>query len=898
MPAILVLESPQLLAVAIACGVVLGAAVLWLYARQVHSSGPAGWGSVVLRVAAVAALVFTVLKPVILTPKTTEQWGAVVILIDRSRSMGVVDSGRTPAQLVALGAALVRFPQGMRPDAAERLVGDLDRLQSRLQDVTSAQSDLEYARISGRGFSDRQAKLRQASARYAETAGPVLAQEPQFVRAPQLQKALRELRALPEPNARDPWANASRLLQQARDAAEKDQAASDEQLYRSNAQVRHACGDLARRSRLQLAQEAILDPPGPPASNPAGGLVSRLQSSMPVIGMAFDGAVTPIELISNGKPLRDLQLTAASGQSDLSAAPASAIAALAGRPVRAVVLFSDGRQVGGRGDLTSGLRPSGVPVFTVGLAPAQVPDASIWNVSLPQTAFAGENIEAEVQVRRFGGIKSPQEVRVTSGGQQVVGRLRPYGEEKTRESAASLTLKATPDEPQSVTQHVVFSLPPTPGEVTTENNSVERWIKVSSEKVRVAVCTAAPSWDFQYLRGTLSRAAWVQLESQVLDPDHPKLGLSPAQILDHDVLVLSDLPARALDFNQWSAVDRLVRQRGGSVILIPGTAYQIAEYLDQPTAATLLLPFSDVRPAWKEWPGEQPAFHFVPTALGERTVLGLGEPHHPAARVWEELPGLFRYLQIPDRSLRQGVQKLLLESDSGSAVLTEQRQGAGRVLFLGLNETWRWRLKTGEEDADRFWRQLVRYVAGEPYASSRGPLALDVSRVAIEPGDPLHVRARVRGARFPAETARNCEVEVLGAGKVIGRRQLERVGVGQFAGELRDLPEGNCVLQLRGVDAGGGNVAVRVPVHVASSLEAEMRNVSGDPDRLAKIARASGGQYLPVEQVDRLADRLAALRESESRFLRRPLWNSPYLFAFVFACLCGEWALRKRAGLA
>ena len=77
-----------------------------------------------------------------------------------------------------------------------------------------------------------------------------------------------------------------------------------------------------------------------------------------------------------------------------------------------------------------------------------------------------------------------------------------------------------------------------------------------------------------------------------------------------------------------------------------------------------------------------------------------------------------------------------------------------------------------------------------------------------------------------------------------------------------------------------------------------MRDVSGDPARLAKLARASGGQYLPIEHVDRLADRLNSLRETESQYLRRPLWNSPYLYAFVLACLACEWALRKRLGLA
>jgi hypothetical protein len=619
---------------------------------------------------------------------------------------------------------------------------------------------------------------------------------------------------------------------------------------------------------------------------------------MPVVGMAFDGAVAPVELVSDGKPLVELGLTATAGESDLSGAVASAIAALSGRPIRAIVLLSDGRQVGGRGDLTSGLRPSGVPVFTVGLAAPQVPDASIWNVSLPQTAFAGESIEAQVEVRHTGGIKPPAEVRVKTGARELVARLTPRTEARARESTARVTLNAAPDDPQSAAQRIVIALPSSDGDVTLENNLVERWLKVSSDKVRVAVCTAAPSWDFQYLRGTLSRAPWVQLESQVLDPVHPRLGLSPQQILEQDVLILSDVPAKSLDFNQWAAVDRMVRQRGGSVILVPGAAHPISEYLEQPTAASLLLPFSDARPAWKEWPGEQPAFHFVPTPLGERTALGLGEPHEPVARVWQDLPGVFRFLQIPDRSLRSGVQKLLLESDSGSAVLTEQRQGAGQVLFLGLNETWRWRLKTGERDADRFWRQLVRYAAGEPYAASRGPIALDVSRVSVEPGTPLHVRARVRGAKSPAETARFCELHIIRQQRIVSRRQLERVGPGQFAGELRDLQEGDCVLQLRGTDAGGGEVVVKVPVHVATGFEAEMRDISGDPSRLAKIARASGGQYLTIDQVNHLPERLAALRETESRFLRRPLWNSPYLFAFVFACLCGEWALRKRVGLA
>jgi hypothetical protein len=117
---------------------------------------------------------------------------------------------------------------------------------------------------------------------------------------------------------------------------------------------------------------------------------------------------------------------------------------------------------------------------------------------------------------------------------------------------------------------------------------------------------------------------------------------------------------------------------------------------------------------------------------------------------------------------------------------------------------------------------------------------------------------------------------------------------GEFRATISDLPAGDYQLQLRGP---AGDV-LRLPLHIADSDEAELRDVSGDRDHLARIARASGGQFLPIEQVDRLPERLKALHDAEAQFVRYPLWNSPLFFGFILACLAGEWALRKRFGLA
>ena len=492
---------------------------------------------------------------------------------------------------------------------------------------------------------------------------------------------------------------------------------------------------------------------------PQSGLIARLGSQSPVVGLAIERELTPIDLTSNGGPVKTLSLSADADQSDIAGAVTAAINGMSHRPLRAIVLLSDGRQVGGRSDITSAVRPSGVPIFTVGLAPQRTPDIAIANVMLSSASvFAGETIACDVEVTDDGDIKAPAELHATSSFGDQVEKLTPRpkrdGRGHGQSSGARFALQIRPTDGRA-DQRLMFWLPAAAGEVTLQNNRVDQWVKVSSDQLKVALCTGAPSWDFQFLHDTLSNRPWVRLDTHILDPQNPHLAISPQQILDQDVLILDDVSVNALDVNQWDAIDRLVSARGGSVILIPGTTYSITDYRTQPKARELL-PFREVVPSWKQWPGEQPAFHFMPTPLGERELLRLGDGAEATDRRWQELPGIFSYLQIPQSSLHSDVQPLLIESTSHAPVLTEHRLGAGHVYFLGLNEPWRWRLTTGARDADPVGRRLVRRAAGEPYAVSHGPLALDVDKVSAQPAEAVHVRARVRDGslrRHPPQLA-------------------------------------------------------------------------------------------------------------------------------------------------
>src|ERR1051326_4733899 len=118
MLALLLWGSPQLISLALAVLSAGLAAVLWLYPPQLAGGRSGGqWILPALRTGAVVALGASLLRPIAARPKTSQEKGAVVMLIDQSASMGVTESNGSPAQCVALADGLGLLPEGVRADA-------------------------------------------------------------------------------------------------------------------------------------------------------------------------------------------------------------------------------------------------------------------------------------------------------------------------------------------------------------------------------------------------------------------------------------------------------------------------------------------------------------------------------------------------------------------------------------------------------------------------------------------------------------------------------------------------------------------------------------------------------------------------------------------------------------
>jgi hypothetical protein len=360
--------------------------------------------------------------------------------------------------------------------------------------------------------------------------------------------------------------------------------------------------------------------------------------------------------------------------------------------------------------------------------------------------------------------------------------------------------------------------------------------------------------------------------------------------MEQNLVVLDDVDPNSVSSEQWGVLLKLVSEQGGSIVIIPGDPARLSEMARHPVAGQLLPLLQSNGAEWRIWPGEEPFYRLAPAPGAENLeALKLAADAETSRRRWGELPAMFRVVIASD--VKPNVRPLLIERDSGGWVLTESRIGLGRALFFGAHETWRWRAKVGERDQDRLWLQLLRYVSEEPYAIHEQTLYFDADRVQIEPGQPVHLRARIG-----TESKASPRIQVATQGR--GVREIPMIASpspGRFEATVSDLPSGAYDLKLA---SNGTIMQASLPLQVAQSNEQEMADLAGDEALLRRIAGASGGEMLRLSQLKDLPGKLRAVYQSQSNIAEYRLWDSPYLFGLVLGCLGTEWALRKRFGLA
>jgi hypothetical protein len=228
-------------------------------------------------------------------------------------------------------------------------------------------------------------------------------------------------------------------------------------------------------------------------------------------------------------------------------------------------------------------------------------------------------------------------------------------------------------------------------------------------------------------------------------------------------------------------------------------------------------------------------------------------------------------------------------SGDGLPLLAFQHMGAGRVLFSGTDETYRWRSLHPEAYA-RFWVKAIRYLFEGRLTAGDSRLRLRVEPEVVELGGAVVVTAERRDLDREASATPDVQLELRAPGEP--PRPLELVPAAARAAELevtlRPPRTGSYTVAATGDASGSAAVSFEV---VPAALE---REGPVDLAELRAIASAPGGVLCttPQDLLDQL-DRIPSRRATDVLRSPHPLWDGWLTVAALVAVAALEWWLRK-----
>src|SRR5439155_13486035 len=195
----------------------------------------------------------------------------------------------------------------------------------------------------------------------------------------------------------------------------------------------------------------------------------------------------------------------------------------------------------------------------------------------------------------------------------------------------------------------------------------------------------------------------------------------PDALSGYDCIVLGDVTPEQLPLGDRLRLEKYVADRGGTLVLLAGKRSMPLAYLDnqRDMAADPLIKMLPIEQPRSIQPDSAEGFHVSLTLDGREAAFLRMEPDpERSLGRWKALPphfwGVLGNAKPGATTLAYidpGVGEDQTKREKDNALIVRHNYGFGRVLFVGLDSTWRWRYKTGDTYHHRFWGQVVRWAA-------------------------------------------------------------------------------------------------------------------------------------------------------------------------------------------
>lgn len=628
-----------------------------------------------------------------------------------------------------------------------------------------------------------------------------------------------------------------------------------------------------------------------------------------------------------------------------------------GGAVRSILNDFRGGSLGGIIMLTDGVTTDGenlvqaarhaaradVPLFLVGLGDAQEPrDLFLHDLQAEDTVNVRDRLVFDVRVSIRGRISA-------SSVPAVLWEKKPDGSLVELKRATvdldpnqpvRVRLTTSPTEPGDHTY--VITVPEQPDETDKNNNRVEKLVHVFDAKpVKVLYIEGYPRYEYRYVKALLEREAAtaqgnrsIQLKVLLVDADRDfamqdrsALAEMPArdELFGYDVVILGDVapdhPMMGRKHLEW--LRDFVRERGGGLLALAGEQSMPHAYFDTPLGD--VLPIQPSNPGDRPDPRERDLLQLGLTT-GYRLRLSSIGMQHPIFRlaaedadnaaIWSGLAPLYfaasGYRPKPTAEVLATHPQMLARRGVGDSeqdlhpLVVQAFVGAGRSLFFGFDETWRWRFRENEPRFNQFWQQTVRYLARHrlgrvdlrldkqsPYRRNE-PIRVTVRFPDDAPAPPADTPVKVLVERFRLRRAGERISELLETQTLtLSRTKSSRAN---FETLLTRTPDGDYKFSLVSPTVDGPRPTVENRVLPPPG---ELDRLRMNQSELEQAARESRGKFYTLADAHRLIGDLPSGTRITLNQPRPPwpLWNHALTFLWVLGMLTCEWILRKQRRL-
>ncbi len=563
----------------------------------------------------------------------------------------------------------------------------------------------------------------------------------------------------------------------------------------------------------------------------------------------------------------------------------------------AILLLSDGAWNAGTSPVLAAqeFRKNDARIFSLRVGQTDaLPDLSIEGVDAPTLVETDEAffiksvvkssfvdpMDVEVSLKDGEEILETQSVNIPAKG---LGEIS-FQTEIAQEGARNYTVSV---------EHVLT-------EVSAENNTQELTVTAKAQNIKVLLVDTLPRWEYRFIRNAMMRDPQVDVSCLLLHPDlEPGTGQgyiesfpTESELAQYDVIFLGDIgiAEKQLQEKDVQAIISAVKQNSSGLMLLPGKQGWQQSLVNHPE-------FKELYPVRfnKKLGGQETSYQATLKLSNEgqkSLLLSLTSDADKNLKVWKSLPG-FVWFQ-PVTTTKLGATTLAYHSSERGEngripIMVVSNSGRGKVLWMGMDSSWKWRRGVEDLYHYRYWRQIARWMSYQRNLTDGQQGKFFLSKETPTEGDAVlfHLFA-ITDEGAPAKAEETKFLHQLPDGSLKSIPLIATKNWGEQKGEITFEQAGNNELFILVNDK---EVAKRTIL--VSEKEKEGVGETANAEILNEIARLTRAISLPYENRAEMISHLVDAASPPPRYDFTALNKQWGWYIIILLSIISSWIFRR-----